>query len=50
MRDPIVAQQCQRAVWQGDIPIFPAFPMTDVDQHASAIDIGHVEMGALLQA
>ena len=50
MRDPVLAQQCQRAVWQGDIAIFPAFAMTDVDQHASAIDIAHLQMGALLQA
>ena len=50
MRDPVVAKPCQRAVWQGDIAIFPAFTMSDVDQHASAIDIGDLQMGPLLQA
>lgn len=50
MRDPVLAQQFQRALWQGDIPIFPAFAMPDVDHHARAVDISHVKMGALLQA
>jgi len=50
MRDPVVAQQFQRALWQGDLPIFPAFAMPDVDHHARAVDILHVKVGALLQA
>ena len=48
MRDPVLAQEYQRALWQGDIPIFPAFAMLDVDHHARAVDITHLKMGALL--
>jgi len=35
---------------KGTVPIFPAFTMSDVDQHASAIDIGDLQMSPLLQA
>jgi hypothetical protein len=35
---------------KGTVPIFPALPVTDLDQLASAVDILHVEMGAFLQA
>ncbi len=50
MRHPLLAQQRQRAVWPGAIPIFPALPVTDGDEPARALDSAHVEMGAFLQA
>jgi hypothetical protein len=35
---------------KGTVPIFPARPVTDLDQRASAVDSLPVEMGAFLQA
>jgi len=35
---------------RGTVPIFPTFAMPDVDQHARAVDILHLQRGALLQA
>jgi hypothetical protein len=49
VRDPILAKPGQRPVRQGDIPIFPALTVTDVDQYTRAIDIGHLQMGPLLK-
>ena len=49
MCDPLLAQPCQRLLWQRDIPIFPALPATDVDQQTRAINIGHLQMGPLLK-
>jgi hypothetical protein len=50
MRDPILAKQLQRTMWQGNITIFPAFTTTDVDKHARTINMWDLKMGALLQA
>jgi len=50
MRDPILAKQLQRTMWQGNITIFPAFTTTDVDKQARTIKMWDLKMGALLQA
>ena len=44
------AQQRQRPVWQGDITIFGAFAMADMNHHPRAVDVGDLKMGSFLQA
>jgi len=50
MRDPILAKQWQRTLWQGTITICPACTTTDVDKHARTLTMWDLQRGALLQA
>jgi hypothetical protein len=46
---PVLAQEFQGPLWQWDIPVYPSFPVADMNEHARTIDIGHAKMGSLLK-
>jgi len=50
MGDPILAQHFQDGFWQGNIAVFSAFPMADVQQEAVAVDVGDLQVQSFLQA
>jgi hypothetical protein len=47
---PVVAQEFQSPVWQGAVTVFPSFPVADMKEPASPVDIGDAQMGALLKS
>ncbi len=49
MGDPILAQQFESPVWEGDVAIFTAFTKADVDHQARAIDICNAKMSPFLK-
>jgi hypothetical protein len=50
MRGPILTEEEERGLWQGDITILGPFTMRDMEDHARAIDILETKMGCFLQA
>src|SRR5262245_49950664 len=36
MGDPVLAQEVQGPLWQWDVPVFPSFPVADMNEHARA--------------
>ena len=50
MAAPVLPQQLQQAPRQRHIALFVAFPPVDVDEHALAVDIPHLQVDPLLQA
>ena len=50
VRDPVTAQQIQRALGQGHIAVFGTFPGTDVEHHSGAVNVTHLEIKPFLPA
>jgi hypothetical protein len=47
---PVLAQQLECPLGQGDIAVLGAFAIAHVDEPPGTIHVGNLEMGALLQA
>ena len=49
MREPIVAQEFQRALWEGHIPVFVPLAAADMHEHPAAVDVRDLKLGAFGQ-
>jgi hypothetical protein len=47
---PVLAQQLESAGGQGDITVGVAFAAADVQEHALAVDVAHLQMESFAQA
>jgi hypothetical protein len=47
---PVVAQEFQSPVWQGDVTVFPSFPVADMKEPARTVAIGAAQLGARLKS
>ena len=47
---PVVAQEFQGPLGQGNVTVFPSFPVADMKEPASTVDIGDAQAGALLKS
>ena len=47
---PLLAQECQRALGQGDVAIAIAFALADVQEHALGVDVANLKAQAFAQA
>ena len=43
MASPALAQLFEGILWQGHITVSGSFPLTNMDQHSSAVDIGYMQ-------
>ena len=50
VREPILAQQLQGTLGEGHIAVFIAFAAADMHEHASTVNVRHLELGAFGQA